>query len=478
MQKGPQWKEDLNDAEAQMATNYAGCEELLRKACADGAVWSDADVDKLVDAVACHPMQPNVKIRERWERISAQVRGRERTAGVTPKTCFFRYKAEVKARGYADDEGERAAGPQVVKRTELKKNGVVVEHEKTGTNTGRGRPGYAVFVTYTPTSEDMAARGVTLNIDYTGSSNISLLDSKVPGAPGTGAAAASTRRPSGNRIASAAPALVTSVELKAACTKRKVATIELVVSEDEDPFIETKVRPEIKVVGGDIVEEVTDKRWAGGVQVPKTMAPSNANTYDVVFMEGALGCRIARAAYGFANVTAVSPGGQAARGGVMVDDVISAVNGRAMDYDEALPYIQRTARPLTISFHRDNGRTPAGGEDGDLVFDFDFSDPLLEVTRMVVGEGVTMIKCNTSNGTVYGCQNTTGRWIEFYLDFSKSQNARVMRPKVIGENTLEVKRRVAPNATAAVALVSQRFAGQACRIRATSEWVTVDGRKS
>ena len=463
-----------------MATDYTGCDELLRKACAEGATWTDADVDKLVDAVGCHPMQPNLKMRERWERISAQVRGRECKVGVSPKSCFFRYRAEVKARGFADEE-DKAAGPQVVKRTELKKNGVVVEHEKTGTDTGRGRPGYNVFVSYVPSTE-MAGRPITLNINYAGSTNISILESKVPSAPG---AATSTRRPSANRIsaATASAPLFTSVELATACSKRKVATIEQVVSEDEDPFIETKVRPEIKVVGGDVVEEITDKRWAGGVQVPKTMAPSNSNQFDVVFVDGALGCRIARAAYGFANVTAVSPGGQAARGGVKVDDVISGVNGRAMNYDEALPFIQSTPRPLTISFHRDNEygvSTPAGGEDGGnaFIFEFDFTDPLLEVTRMVVGEGVTLIKCNTSNGTVYGCQNTTGRWIEFYLDFSKSMNARIIKPKVISENTLEVKRRVAPGATAAVALVSQRFTGQACRIRATSEWAIVDGRKS
>ena len=40
-----------------------------------------------------------------------------------------------------------------------------------------------------------------------------------------------------------------------------------------------------------------------------------------------------------------------------------------------------------------------------------------------------------------------------------------------------MKKRVAPGSVAAVALVSQRLAGQALKIRATTEWVRVEGRK-
>ena len=42
---------------------------------------------------------------------------------------------------------------------------------------------------------------------------------------------------------------------------------------------------------------------------------------------------------------------------------------------------------------------------------------------------------------------------------------------------MAVKKRVAPGSVAAVALVSQRLAGQALKIRATTEWVRVEGRK-
>ena len=111
----------------------------------------------------------------------------------------------------------------------------------------------------------------------------------------------------------------------------------------------------MSVEAPDQIEAVVDKRWGTAID-----SPTSRHAFDVRFVQGALGMRLVPAEvvsdcfncflmhrigprvclrdtqtsiqYGFGKVTGVTPGGQAAKGGVAVDDVLASVDAEAVTY--------------------------------------------------------------------------------------------------------------------------------------------------
>ena len=73
--------------------------------------------------------------------------------------------------------------------------------------------------------------------------------------------------------------------------------------------------------------------------------------YSVVIHDGPVGLSLLDE-YGFALVVEVREGSQAARGGAMADSWITAVDGEAVCYDQALAVFRGWPRPFTMTFRR------------------------------------------------------------------------------------------------------------------------------
>ena len=79
---------------------------------------------------------------------------------------------------------------------------------------------------------------------------------------------------------------------------------------------------------------------------------STGHTRDVVFQNGPLGVGLKEAEFGSAIVQVVVDGGQAARGGVKVNDLVAAVDTETMTYAEVMAEMTNKQRPFTMSFFR------------------------------------------------------------------------------------------------------------------------------
>jgi len=80
----------------------------------------------------------------------------------------------------------------------------------------------------------------------------------------------------------------------------------------------------------------------------------------VEFENGPLGLDIEDNDFGFAEVKLVDEGGQAARGGVNVKDVIAAVDSCALANAEAWTALIQKPRPITVSFQSTQGSSLRG----------------------------------------------------------------------------------------------------------------------
>ena len=76
--------------------------------------------------------------------------------------------------------------------------------------------------------------------------------------------------------------------------------------------------------------------------------------FNVVFKDGPLGFKMNAATPGakFAQVLEVIPGGQAAIGGVEVDDIIVASDFGTLTITELMSAVQSRPRPLVMAFRR------------------------------------------------------------------------------------------------------------------------------
>ena len=79
---------------------------------------------------------------------------------------------------------------------------------------------------------------------------------------------------------------------------------------------------------------------------------STGHTYAVVFQDGPLGMGLKEGEFGSATVQVVVDGGQAARGGVKVNDLVAAVDTETMTYAEVMAEMTNKQRPFTMSFFR------------------------------------------------------------------------------------------------------------------------------
>ena len=93
--------------------------------------------------------------------------------------------------------------------------------------------------------------------------------------------------------------------------------------------------------------------------VPPPPTPPT-HRYDVVFENGPLGLGIDENDFGFAVVKLVAEGGQAARGGVKVKDVLATVDSCVMNCAEALTALTQKPRPITVSFQSTQGSVLRG----------------------------------------------------------------------------------------------------------------------
>ena len=82
--------------------------------------------------------------------------------------------------------------------------------------------------------------------------------------------------------------------------------------------------------------------------------------YDVVFENGPLGFEIEENDFGFGVVKILAEGGQAARVGVHVNDVLAAVDSCVMTKADALTALTQKPRPITVSFQSTQGSVLRG----------------------------------------------------------------------------------------------------------------------
>ena len=97
-------------------------------------------------------------------------------------------------------------------------------------------------------------------------------------------------------------------------------------------------------------------------------------TYDVVFQDGPLGVGLKETEFGSARVEIVIDGGQAARAGVKVDDLVAAVDTETMTHVEVMAAVTDKQRPFTMSFFRPPSTTSGSTSHGS---GFTSSDPKL-----------------------------------------------------------------------------------------------------